>query len=570
MAYRVAVIGGGVSGAVCASVLAHGLKTIGRGGAVHLFDAGRSLGGRASTRTARVLAAAAPAASNNSDHHRRNGDSSNSGASSNKSNNNNNSIASSLSDGALRAHVDVDVQYDHGAQFFRASHPEVKRFLASGLAAGLVGQWDARVGILGRRGGRFLPVEAVRGAGVLSGLARAGGDQGHQPPSSNDIELDFCGHLEGPPYFVGMPTMQAMCEGLCERAGVLVHSSCKVTGLTWHPPVAAAQGGDGDVAWRLQTQSSTAASGQGEEEPFDHVVLATHSPAFAAAQLDKLLATDLATDGGGAGDGADEVRAVARRLSALLSQQQHRPARTLTVTFPAPVPVNFDAAVVHGSDVIKWIARDSSKPGRPGRRRGGAADGSGPEMWVVHATDEFASRWRHVDNNNHHKQQQQQQQHQKQQQQQGGETPLDDREVLSGTMLDELRLCLQRNQQSGGSDDVMVPATPPPPAPLHVATQRWNAGFLKVDGTPGAVNISAEFFPPAPPTGADQQQQQQQQQQYVYSVGFGRWDLSLCGDYFGGSSQQNIQSAMLGGLEAASRILGAVAPRQQHRDGIGG
>jgi predicted NAD/FAD-dependent oxidoreductase len=551
MAYRVAVIGGGVTGAVCASVLAHGLKAIGRGGAVHLFDAGRSLGGRASTRTARVPAATS---SGIEPHNRSNSDNSSSG---------------SIPTVALP--LLVDAQYDHGAQFFRASHPEVKRFLASGLAAGLVGQWDARVGILGRRGGRFLPVEAVRAAGVLSPGLTAPAGSNRRPELPNNNELDFCGHLDGPPYFVGMPTMQAMCEGLCERAGVLVNSSCKVTALTWHPPGAAgvdAQSGGGDVAWRLQLQRSAAAAGQAvaEETLFDHVVLATHSPAFAAAQLDKLLATDIATGGDGDGDG-DEVRAVARRLSALLSQQRHRPARTLLVTFPSPIPVDFDAVVVHGSEVIRWIARDSSKPGRGQRGSAAAiaADGTGcrPEMWVAHATDEFASRWRHVDNQHCSKQQQ------------VGEAAVapgdDDREALCGAMLDELQLCLERNQQqqqgSGGSVEAAVaPATTVmlPSKPLHMTTHRWNAGFVEQDGKPGAVNISAEFFPT--PAGGEQQQQQQQ----VYSVGFGRWDLSVCGDYFGGSSQQNVQSALLSGLEAASRILGAVAPRSEHRDRVGG
>ena len=74
--------------------------------------------------------------------------------------------------------------------------------------------------------------------------------------------------------------------------------------------------------------------------------------------------------------------------------------------------------------------------------------------------------------------------------------------------------------------------------------------------TPGAVDISAEFFPRSESGGGGGAVDQQQ----VHSVGFGRWDLSLCGDYFGGSAQQSVQGAMLGGLEAASRILGALQP----------
>merc|ERR1719171_2259561 len=46
----------------------------------------------------------------------------------------------------------------------------------------------------------------------------------------------------------------------------------------------------------------------------------------------------------------------------------------------APGDVPFDAALVEGDDVVSYVSRDSSKPGRAG------------ELWTVHATPEFAER----------------------------------------------------------------------------------------------------------------------------------------------------------------------------------
>ena len=55
-------------------------------------------------------------------------------------------------------------------------------------------------------------------------------------------------------------------------------------------------------------------------------------------------------------------------------------ALVLMLGFADAFQVPFDAALVEGDDVISYVSRDSSKPGRSG------------ELWTVHATPEFAER----------------------------------------------------------------------------------------------------------------------------------------------------------------------------------
>ena len=84
--------------------------------------------------------------------------------------------------------------------------------------------------------------------------------------------------------------------------------------------------------------------------------------------------------------GNEEHEAVAR-LTELLDPANgfipKRPCRTLMLT-TKPLLSDFDAAVVHGSDIIRWISRDSSKPGRHAAPNAGA-EGGQPDMdsWCV-------------------------------------------------------------------------------------------------------------------------------------------------------------------------------------------
>mmetsp|Transcript_34147 Transcript_34147/g.96984 ORF Transcript_34147/g.96984 Transcript_34147/m.96984 type:complete len:404 (-) Transcript_34147:48-1259(-) len=158
---RVAVVGGGIAGSLCASVLRqHGAEPV-------IFDAGRrSLGGRLGT----------------------------------------------LRGAALRA-----PSSDWGAQFFCVADDgsrfaQVLRFLEQG---GLVERWTGRFGALGSRGGGFLPKEVIDST-TLSGMRR--GEEGAIHTGG-----DFCGFLgggQGARLYVGVPSMASVCEGLRRLGGI--------------------------------------------------------------------------------------------------------------------------------------------------------------------------------------------------------------------------------------------------------------------------------------------------------------------------------------------------------------
>uniref|UniRef100_A0A0D9VZT7 Amine oxidase domain-containing protein n=1 Tax=Leersia perrieri TaxID=77586 RepID=A0A0D9VZT7_9ORYZ len=99
-ATNVAVIGGGISGAVCASLLAA------RGVAVTLFDSGRGAGGRMAQRR------------------------------------------EVMEDG-------TELRFDHGAPYFTVSNDEVARIVSGWEARGLVAEWKAMFACFDRQAGKF-------------------------------------------------------------------------------------------------------------------------------------------------------------------------------------------------------------------------------------------------------------------------------------------------------------------------------------------------------------------------------------------------------------------------------
>jgi len=129
--------------------------------------------------------------------------------------------------------------------------------------------------------------------------------------------------------YVGVPGMNAIAKHLAQGLDVTAH--CTVTGL-------ARKGG----AWRVHTADGTATGS------FDAVVLAM--PPEQAARV-----VPLDTLHGGPVDARSQ------------------PCWCAMAAFDAPLALDFDGAFVNGA-AVDWVARDSSKPGRP--------DG---ERWVVHA-----------------------------------------------------------------------------------------------------------------------------------------------------------------------------------------
>jgi predicted NAD/FAD-dependent oxidoreductase len=317
-AARVAVVGGGPCGSVAATMLrAMGLQ-------VKLFDKGERLGGRASTRLVKT-------------------------------------------GGAL-----TTLSFDHGAQFVRTSQPALKRLLQSPLAKDLFVPWEGRFGILGPRGG-LLPIQTVRtslaGGGILrdrrpratsaeDGPAVYGMDEGDADGDEQDdleamqalAQLDFCSFLEREEQLlVAAPGVQPW-QTLCERTDVDIAPSTTVLGATRGPS-----------GWLVRSQSSShqVESSDETEESFDHLVLATHSASGLASQVLGSLLSD-------AQHAPAEMEPFMPALSELLAKfQDHRnePVFSLLAAYPSPTGVPFDAAVPHGCEKLRWICRDSSKPG---------------------------------------------------------------------------------------------------------------------------------------------------------------------------------------------------------------
>ena len=134
--------------------------------------------------------------------------------------------------------------------------------------------------------------------------------------------------------YVATPGMTAVCRGL--SAELDVEFECQITAVT-----------PGESGWRLSWE-------EGGESGFDAVVLAI-PPAQAAP-----------------------LCAAVPDLAAQVRQGGHAPCWAAMVRYDAPLPLEFDAAFVE-DEVIGWVMRDASRPGRaPGER------------WVLHANAEWS------------------------------------------------------------------------------------------------------------------------------------------------------------------------------------
>jgi renalase len=72
------------------------------------------------------------------------------------------------------------------------------------------------------------------------------------------------------------------------------------------------------------------------------------------------------------------LRASAPKLADMAGSATMRGCWAIMARFAAPLELPFDAAFVNGSP-LRWVARDSSKPGR-----------NGPDTWVLHASAEWS------------------------------------------------------------------------------------------------------------------------------------------------------------------------------------
>ena len=204
---------------------------------------------------------------------------------------------------------------DHGAQYFTARDPLFQAELARWQAAGVAARWQPRLTVFDADGRR-----AQGGAG---GDAAGGAD--------GDARVDELAR------HVGTPRMTAPARLLAD--GLDLRLQTTVTALQRY-----------DHGWELATAERGLLP-----EAFDGVLLAV--PAPQALPL---------------------LQPVSAELAALAHGARMQACWALMLRFVAPLALDFDAAFVnHGP--LRWIARDTSKPGREGM-----------ETWTLHASAEWS------------------------------------------------------------------------------------------------------------------------------------------------------------------------------------
>ena len=282
---RVAVVGGGVAGLTAASRLAQA------GCDVTVYETGRGPGGRASTRR---------------------GDT-------------------------------PDLQWDHGAQFFRADDPTFRALVEEWRAAGFVAEWTGTFGTLDATTGGFLP------------------ETSDAPPR---------------PRWVGTPSMSSIPRRLSETPGIRFLPSRRVVGFEGGP------GSDApDGSWTVVHRSSAPPADDASAPP------PTRDEGFAVVvAADKQTASDRSTRVYGEPPPLASASAPNAWKGMRAAGQTPSFALMLTVDAPDGVPplFPFQGATVTGDARVAWVAEDSSKPGRPGA-------GGSRACWVAQSTPEYAA-----------------------------------------------------------------------------------------------------------------------------------------------------------------------------------
>lgn len=461
---RVAVVGGGVSGTMCAMML--------RCAGVHVtvFDKGQKrLGGRASNLIIE--------------------DSSRSDAPS--------------------------LCFDSGAQFIAVTDPRFEGLLHSPVMKGLLPQWKGRFGILGRSG-QVLPRETVMTSRVMRKPRPTEGQQIPPTPDDDDDDDNFFRMLEGEETVLrtGANGVGGLCEAICARTSVECIYGANVTSIhleegrmgflgKWHVNAVPITSTTSDP--RTISPTPTIPT-----EPFDAIVLSNHDPSLAADVIDGLLKTSRVATLGGGGVGHQPTREVVAQFVEQLrtAAASRRSLFSLMIAYDRPLhEVAFDGVSLHGSDIIHFLARDSSKPGL------GRSDGR--ECWTAVSSQPFADwmdeEWRiavaggrgDVARNR---------------------PSLNKEETAMAAAVHEERA---REIMMGEFESRLGTFFPHRnmPSPVFSKAQRWDAASFN-------------------PIGLDEDNE---------AVTFHPWGLAVCGDYLG-TRQGGLQEAALSGLRAASNV----------------
>lgn len=223
-AYRIAVLGAGVAGSVCASRLANipGVATT-------VYDMGsRGPGGRASSRPV-----------------------DGSGGSFSPADKGGVSTLAAPDDAA-------PLIFDHGVQGFTVTDAEVQALADEWLQDGHVGAWEGRFGV----------VDGTTGAFKLS---------------TGEAADDPFGLLaDGRPCYVGVPSMAHLVRGMLDHASATAQPSASPPALTQLPSCKATRVTYANEGEAPEGSRWTVESSDGVERGFDAVVVAGHAASFAA------------------------------------------------------------------------------------------------------------------------------------------------------------------------------------------------------------------------------------------------------------------------------------------------
>mmetsp|Transcript_17234 Transcript_17234/g.23710 ORF Transcript_17234/g.23710 Transcript_17234/m.23710 type:complete len:440 (-) Transcript_17234:226-1545(-) len=285
--------------------------------------------------------------------------------------------------GADRSILGVDA----GAQFFRASDPRLGHVLQMLEGAGLLKRWEGKFGLLGSRGGGFLPSSIVGSAASSPrNMGRQGGEEemlaGEETFHATDCG-DFCGFVshhrpDSIPTYVASSNNSDLCPNICRMAGIESVMDARVM---------KAETVDGG-GWTLEAENGSINYDLLRNEVFDALVLTTHDPSLASKTVFSIAQAEAqakAVSSTPSDSVADTVQArlgnLAKDLQSLRDNSR-QPLFTWSGRFSSSC-MPFDAASVPGSHTVQFLARESSKPDR-----NCSTDG---EVWTAMSTSAFAN-----------------------------------------------------------------------------------------------------------------------------------------------------------------------------------
>jgi predicted NAD/FAD-dependent oxidoreductase len=255
-------------------------------------------------------------------------------------------------------------RFDHGMQYFTARTEPFRRAVAAWQDAGVVATWTPRLEAAAPDSAGSLPDSAGSG-GAGSGAESGGGaTAGGRPRSSGGAPLSSERVTPGE-WFVGIPGSNAPCRALLDASGVRFITGVRIARVDPSPrgPCLHVDRTAGTPG-RAPTPPAPELVAELESEPFDAVLVTAPAP-----QIPELLPD-------------------APALAASVADVRLAPCWALMLGLDRAVDVPWDVRR-RADEPLAWIARESSKPGRPNR-----ADGPG-ETWMIHASPGWSAD--HVD-----------------------------------------------------------------------------------------------------------------------------------------------------------------------------